>query len=105
MRAYDKDTTFGSLVSKRLFVKAKSVEFKAKYYALKAKLTITQSTDCTTWTNEKTVELTDSAATYTYNVSTEGKGVYLKFEVHYDTNPTKTGRVSIDDIVITRAKN
>ena len=102
MRAYKDNTEYGVLESTIQFENAIRAEFKAKYNQLEAKLKISQSVDGTTWTNETIVTLSNQATqlNHSYTISETGATVYLKFEVAYDTIPTETVKVTIDDIVI-----
>jgi len=51
-----------------------------------------------TYINGKTFTLTSSAVEYTYDISSEGIDVMIKFQITFTSTPTDKARLYIDEI-------
>ena len=100
MRYYakTKPDNIGSLTSQFKFDEATELSFKAKSTGSLG-VKVEKSLDGTTWTGEETFNLTTSAATKTYTISSAGEDVYLRFTLVKSTG-TSTYRLTIDDIIV-----
>jgi hypothetical protein len=76
------------------------VEFVAKNTST-INVTVSYSTDGgTNYVNPQTFTLSTTATTYTYDVSSTGLDVMIKFEISFSTTPVDTSRLIIDTIKI-----